>query len=353
MTSSKSSTLTMTQLAKQIGVSRNVVSAVINNRSEKLGISTKTVEHVKAHIEKSGYVKSKFATALHGKTENKIVAIMTCGPVMRYPHLVKAMDYLMEHINADCGHVEILAIEPDKITQGLKELVSIETRKLIWIHASAPEYEISNVQKIMPLLKRMQKVVVYNFDFASKSWEKEYLDNGIHLVGADRAGCYDQVAKLFSDAGHTRIAMDEIYIDHPQHLGPNIPNLVAAFENKGFDIFGLKDPRYEDDPKVLTEHLIHLYQNQQVRCAFIRNDQRAGEVCSRLQSAGYRVPEDIAIIGFGDHALSGWLNPALTTFAFPIEQMCQKTIELLKDDTPQTAKRSYFNNTLILRKSHG
>lgn len=344
--------MTMTELAKEIGVSRNVVSAVINKRTAKLGISELTVKKVTDHIEHSGYVKSKYALGLHGNTNNNSIAIMSCGPVMRYPHLVQALDILSSEIKQKNGHVDIIGIDVNNIQHGLRELVSLDTGKLIWVHASAPEYEMANASKILPLLKRMEKVVVYNYDFSNDSWEDEYLKNGIYLVGADRAECYRQVADTFKRDGHSKIAIDEIFVDHPKHKDHNIDKLVAPFLNAGFEISGLKSPGAEADVAKLTENLIYLYQQKQVSCAFIRNDKRAGEVCGRLKLAGLKVPEDIAVIGFGNDALSAWLNPPLTSFAFPVEEMCKKTMEILNSDKAQKSYRTYLKNGIILRKSH-
>ncbi len=344
--------MTMAEVARNIGVSRNVVSAVINGRAEKLHISAGTQRKIQDYLEKSGYVKSKHAIRLQNGNRIDAPGILTCGPFALFPHLTKALHIMSESIKNKYGHVDILSIDVKDIKHGLKEIVSQGIQRVIWIHATAPEYEMANAKVLMPLLKRMEKVVVYNYDFNRDEWEQEYLDNGIQLVGMDRAACYHKVAELFCSSGHSRVALDEIYTDHPVHKGPNIDKLLAPFEQMGFDIYGIKDSADPENTEKMTEHLVYLKKKYNVDCAFVRNDRRAGEIIGRLTEMGLRVPEDIAFVGFGNDPLGRWLSPPLTTFDIPVSAMTKKTLSLIREKHSTEAEYSYFANELIIRKSH-
>jgi DNA-binding LacI/PurR family transcriptional regulator len=344
----------MSQMANELGVSRNAVSAVVNGRSRKLGLAKATEEKIKAYLEQSGYVQSKSAIQLRGGAAADVTGILTCGPIALYPHLVKALHLLSESIKRNNGHVEIIGIDPDNIRHGLREVVSQGIGNLIWIHANAPEFEIVNARKLLPLLNRMKRVVIYNYDYSRDEWEQDYFKHGIQLVGVDRLACYDRVAEMFSQAGHTQIALDEVFVDHPARMGPNAAPLLKAFAKKGFAIHGLREADEVKDisPAAMTERLLKLHDIHQVNCAFIRNDLRAVEIMGRLKEAGLRVPEEMAIIGFGNNPMTRWTTPPLTTFDFPVERMCEETIRLIEAESVDEARRSYFDNDLILRNSH-
>jgi LacI family transcriptional regulator len=344
----------MSQMATELGVSRNAVSAVVNGRSRKLGLAPATEERIKDYLERSGYVQSKSAIQLRGGVVSDVTGILTCGPIALYPHLIKALHILSESIKRKSGHVEIIGIDPDNIQHGLREVVSQGIGKLIWIHANAPEYEVVNAQKLLPLLKRMKRMVIYNYDYSRDEWEQDYFKHGIQLVGVDRPACYDKVADIFRQDGHTEIALDEIFVDHPTRTGPNAAPLLKAFEARGFSIHGLRDADEDRniDPAMMADRLLRLYDTHKVRCAFIRNDLRAVEIIGRLKDAGLRVPEDMAIIGFGNNPMTRWITPSLTTFDFPVDRMCEETIRLIEAERVDEARRSYFDNELILRNSH-
>ncbi|MCR5107145.1 MAG: LacI family DNA-binding transcriptional regulator [Lachnospiraceae bacterium] len=62
--------------------------------------------------------------------------------------------------------------------------------------------------------------------------------------------------------------------------------------------------------------------------AFVCNcDQVAYEVVKRLKKKGYRVPEDISVVGFDDHIYSTLSNPPLTTFSCDMPTMAETAVE--------------------------
>lgn len=52
---------------------------------------------------------------------------------------------------------------------------------------------------------------------------------------------------------------------------------------------------------------------------FSGDDEAAIGTLTALQEAGYRVPEQISVVGFDDQKLSAFLNPPLTTIRAPTE----------------------------------
>jgi DNA-binding LacI/PurR family transcriptional regulator len=62
---------------------------------------------------------------------------------------------------------------------------------------------------------------------------------------------------------------------------------------------------------------------------FVANDPMAIGALAALRSAGRRVPEDVAIVGFDDIAAASASTPPLTTVCQPLEQMTKAMAELL------------------------
>jgi len=74
-----------------------------------------------------------------------------------------------------------------------------------------------------------------------------------------------------------------------------------------------------------------------------------------IYDKGFRVPEDIAVIGFDDLLVSEYYNPPLTTVSYPIDQMALAAVSHLTQDIKNEIKSTpncvYFNPKLIIRKS--
>ena len=75
-----------------------------------------------------------------------------------------------------------------------------------------------------------------------------------------------------------------------------------------------------------------------------------------LGNAGYRVPQDVAVVGFDDIELSGLVSPSLTTVRQPKYQIGVKAMELLLDRINAKTVRSLrtvLHYELVIRESSG
>ena len=59
------------------------------------------------------------------------------------------------------------------------------------------------------------------------------------------------------------------------------------------------------------------------------NDIIAGGVLKHLLQKGVRVPEDVAIAGFGGSPLSALVKPSITTVEIPVEEICKNCANLM------------------------
>ena len=88
---------------------------------------------------------------------------------------------------------------------------------------------------------------------------------------------------------------------------------------------------------------------------FAGDDEAAIGVLAALNSAGKRVPEDIAVVGFDDIALSQHLTPPLTTVRAPTEQVGREAVrQLVRLIRGDPAELSVLLPTeLVIRQSCG
>lgn len=88
---------------------------------------------------------------------------------------------------------------------------------------------------------------------------------------------------------------------------------------------------------------------------FAGDDDAAIGVLNALKEAGFRVPEDVAVVGFDDSRLSPFLSPPLTTVQAPTEMVGQTSARLLFNllHEQPAAPATLLPTEIILRRSCG
>ena len=86
-----------------------------------------------------------------------------------------------------------------------------------------------------------------------------------------------------------------------------------------------------------------------------RNDYTAIVVCRGLREAGIRVPEDVAVVGYGDLEVAAYVTPALTTLATPYEAIAEAAMELMLEqlEGQDTPRQITLRTSLVVRESCG
>jgi len=90
------------------------------------------------------------------------------------------------------------------------------------------------------------------------------------------------------------------------------------------------------------------------RCYFADNDLIAIGAMEALREAGYRIPEDVSIVGFDDIPACEYMTPPLTTIAVPKLNMGESAarwmIQMIEQGNLCPSAHSVFTQ-LVRRKS--
>lgn len=120
------------------------------------------------------------------------------------------------------------------------------------------------------------------------------------------------------------------------------------------------DPQWvapgEFDREVAATSVRHLLAaGVEMDAIFSGDDEAAVGVLEALQTAGKRVPEDMAVVGFDDQRLSAYLVPPLTTVRAPTERVgyeaAQQLVKLIR--TGQAERLTLLPTEMIIRRSCG
>ena len=170
--------------------------------------------------------------------------------------------------------------------------------------------------------------------------DREICNEYISSITIDNETCAYEVGKYIHQQGFRKIGCI-------LGSGPDGTRRESGFR-KAVAEFGLEldenavfsgDFQYDVALERATDWLETKPELPEVLFAF--NDEMAIAAIHALKTAGYRVPEDISVIGMDDIPQSGFVSPSLTTYHIPIYEhgvmAAERLLEMLRENAKGTA----------------
>ena len=150
---------------------------------------------------------------------------------------------------------------------------------------------------------------------------------GCAYVDVDNRGGAEAVARRFVAAGRQRLGV----ISGPMDMTAGVDRL-AGFRD-GLRDLGVAPPAlaYGSFTRASGEEAMRalLAREPELDAVFAASDMMAIGAMTVLKSAGRRIPDDVAIVGFDDIELGQHTEPALTTVAQPIAEQARLLVDML------------------------
>jgi DNA-binding LacI/PurR family transcriptional regulator len=317
--------ITMQQIADDLGLSRMTVSKVINGRAQTGHVAPETEQRIRQYMDTVGYIRSRQALNLRSGTRSAY-GIMHCAHL--FSHLTEAFNLMIDRFVDSPQDVEIVVIKPDKLLEGLRELIGRGIPNLIWIYNGSTEETLSHLEPGLSLLSNIT-MVIYNFPFGDSDWMGPLSDRGVHMVGIDRRKGFAKLGKLLKRQGHDLAVLPQ-YKDRDVQRDPN--HLVAGLMDAGLRVLGCHPPdmAYLRPQEYRDELAKPIVKAMGLGCtaAVFGDDELAAHTMRRLRSMGVRVPDDISITGMDGSSWVAAMRPALTTLRVPAAKMVDLVEEI-------------------------
>lgn len=291
--------MTIREIANLAGVSPAAVSLVINH---KKGVSEETRRRVQAVIEENNYVVpgQKHSVSKPKRFRLCVVKFRTHGIAIEENQGFIAS--IIDQIESECRHygydLAMVNCEVATATETLKEVMATPPDGVILMGTELSESDY----QLLDLLT-VPTVVLDNSM------------NGVHVdsvVMDNETIIAEAVRYLYSlgyrDIGYFRFSLPisnceeryQGYTREMERLGLTVPKPVCLMPTL--------NGSYKDMKRMLEEgeYVPH-------GAAVADNDTVAIGVMKAIREAGYRIPEDISIIGVDDIPFSAMTMPALTT----------------------------------------
>jgi len=345
--------VSITDIARKVGVSTTTVSRVLNDAKGDIPISAKTRKLVLETASRLGYQRNPFASALRTSRSGIVGAVS--------PNVSGTYVSVLGHHLQLAAHklgIELLIgstrVESEKIAGQLSILQSQIFDGVLFL-CDHPYH-----QKLLNHEARFSKPYVHVMSESEQAAPVVAVDNEIGVALA-----LDHLTEL----GHTRIA----FIGSPAWPGDRQRMRVykAYLQAHGLPfheelVSDLGQIPYtpemtnfvEQIRHAATEHAYRLVaQKHRPTAIFCASDGYAADVLKAVYRLGLRVPDDISIVGYGDQHEALITYPELTTVRIPNDVIAEAALKLLMDliEDPESEHllqtRIYVAPELIIRNS--
>lgn len=295
--------VTMRDVARMANVSQSTVSRILSPSSSKsdVPISEETKEKVLAVVKESGYQPNQYARSLRGQ-KNHVIAMLIADISNPFYHpMVRAVQDV-----ASQYHYSVMVANSDHLHE--KEMIFCEAllRRPVDGAVMIP-YHLTDDDLQNLITRTGMAIGAVGNHIQHPEVDVAYAD--------DTKASYEAVRWLIEKRGHQRIGMI-----CASHKFPVTIRRYGAFQQAMQDA-GLSVPAeyvVEGDWSVESGRraiATLLALPNPPTAVFAACDTIAIGALDAAEKMNYRVPEDIAIIGFDDIPAASWVRPQLSTVA--------------------------------------
>lgn len=331
--------ITIKEMAKMLGVSKSTVSRALRG-SDEIGEETK--QRVLELARTVNYFPNPIALSLVGNRSNTIGVIV---PDIANPFFSSVIGGVEEVAYSRGYHVMIYQ------SHDTYERERIDSRHISARHADGLIISIASHSPNFDHLRALQ-------------------ENGIPVVLFDRSTDEIQTHKVqVDDYKGAFEATEHLAIQGCRkiaHIAGPLNLSISRDRLRGYrDVLNKYDLPYREEWVIQGEYNQEVgseraYQLMALRerpdAIFAASDRIAIGVHVALRQLGYRMPDDVALIGFSDLPVSALLDPPLSTVVQPTKEMGQQAAELLLSlleikKPPAQFETKVLQSKLVVRKS--
>lgn len=339
--------ISMKDVAKLAGVSTTTVSNVINNRGR---VGEETRKKIIRIMEEVNYNPNKIAKSLKMNETGTVGVIVEDISVFNAPKIIDGInDYAEENelsilltnmrLYKKAGNEYPDIKECRKmVTPLFQQLLSHQVEGIIYIGI--------HLRDVTGLLPETKTPIVYTYCDTRNDFD--------YSVNYDDEDASYQITEYLIDKGHRKISLISGLINSVSAYARFNGYQKALLDNQlNIDLNLVKTGDWQySSGYTMTEDLLN--QKDKPTAIIAMNDLMAGGAIQAILDKGYKVPEDISVVGFDNREFSNYTTPKITTIDIPLSNMGKKAIELLHrhEKNRKTNKTKYkLNCSLVERET--
>ena len=310
--------ITIKEIASRLGLSTTTVSNVIHGKTRE--VSAETIERVQKFLEEVEYVPNINARNL-AQGQSKIIGVVLKSLDFRLWHssnmlsdpFVADMIGGIEKAVRDAGYYMMLYISDD--------IAEIIQHISIWNVDGLILFSMMDDDGNRVAAKYHKPIVC--IDTYSSANNDDFVNVGLD----DAKGAYDAVKYLIG-SGHRKIGFvtdNRVGVDEQRFWGYRRALAESGIEYSDKDFFLMKPSK-----ELVNDNIVKLCSKAKDYSAlFCCSDIYAAIMMAALKERGFRIPEDISIVGFDDNLYSRICTPRLTTVHQDADEKGRVAVETL------------------------
>lgn len=300
--------LTINDIAKMAGVSRQTISRVLNDKQE---VRDETRKQILRIIEEHGFQPSLQARSMVTRKTNTVALLL---PDITNPFFAEVVCGIERKLREKQINVFLFTTDED-LEREVSFIQLAQNYNVDGMILCSPRLDEANLRKLIP---KISPVVLLNRDMDA---------DGVACVMVESQQGGYAAAKHLIELGHTKIGI----VVGPHMASSSMKRLEGykkALAEHGIPI----DPDLIVSANVYNEGIYQLTQQlirKKATAITAYNDVTAAVVIQACTDMNLEVPNDISVIGFDGINLSQLINPRLTTMALPLYEMGETVAETM------------------------
>lgn len=329
---SKDSKITIWEIARMANVSPTTVSRVINHPEI---VNEETRNRVLSCIKESDYQPNPFAQGMHSKRSRIVALVVPNFTTLSFANLAKGIqDRLLQ---SNYSMVIFSSHEDEELEKKIcRKISELRIDGVIFASSMMPNYD--------ELSKDIAKVFI----------DRDGTDVGIDTFLLDVDSAMDKLVVYLKEKNHRNIGL--VAGDPDSYSGGKKTTAFRkALINNGLSV---------DEERIAaaswssqegwraTEELLEA--KNRPTALIVATDTLAVGVIGAITSKGYKVPEDISVVGFNNEPGSESMNPPMTTMQFDDYGMGQEVADAILNriEHPESAYMTKtYSMDIIERKT--
>ncbi|MDP4186465.1 MAG: LacI family DNA-binding transcriptional regulator [Bacteroidota bacterium] len=321
--------VTIKDVAKRLNCSVSTVSRAFN---DKYDIRKDTQEMILTAAKEMGYSPNPIAKSLLKQCSNQIGVVVPEFINSFFPEVIIGI----QEVFIKKGYQVLIQQSGESHVTELENVKTLENNMVDGMIISL-SLETKNVDYYKELIKRGFPLVFFNRVSNELDTSKVLIDDYKWAFFATEHLIYQGFKKIFHFAGPEELMLSQNrkngFIDaHRKHKLPFTENNIIE---TGLMIW---------DGERVMEKLIN--ENNIPEAIFAVNDPTAIGAMQMLKKHGYKIPEDVALVGFTESKLAELIEPPLTSVAQPTLEIGRTAAKLLLEQIE--SKGIFVPQTVIL-----
>jgi len=305
--------VTLYHIAQHVGVSKTLVSLVLNGKAQQYGISKQTCDKVFAAVKELNYRPNRTARSLRtGKTETVGLIVSDISNAF-YAQMAR----MFEDLASAQGYSVIICSTDEEVEKEQRLITMLRNRQVDGLVVSTSQHEVEWLK------------AVYDSGTPLVLIDRHLGSGTLPAVVADNRSGGAMLAHHLVEQGYKKPLVLGLSTSHISSVAERIDGFLGVFKEHNLPCVvrevGFNTIQADVDKLLLNVRSLPFKPD----CLFAVNNNIATAVLHSLAATNVKIPSDMAVVCFDDLPYFAFISPTITAIEQPVAQMCSRAFELL------------------------